>query len=84
MGSHLDYKYLMNGIEGVTSVIGHTPTDSIRRWVEQEAIYPNRIWTNQKKNVYCIDCGNGLRGDRYYIGSRLAALCLETKEEFYV
>lgn len=84
MGEQLDFNYLMNGIQGVSSVIGHTPTDVIRKWVGHDECCPNTVWTNKKANVYCIDCGNGFRKYESAPGSRLAALCLETKETFYV
>lgn len=38
----------------------------------------NSIWCNDRHNVYLLDCGCG------FAGGRLACLCLETKERFYV
>lgn len=38
----------------------------------------NSIWRNEKKNLYLMGCGCGLPN------GRLAGICLETGERFYV
>jgi serine/threonine protein phosphatase 1 len=52
-------------------VTGHTPT----RFIEENP-RPDRIFRN--KNHIAIDCGANIPG------GRLAAICLDTDEEFYV
>lgn len=51
-------------------ITGHTPTQSI-------ADNPRPGFIYRKNNHIAIDCG------AYYLGGRLAAICLETGEEFY-
>lgn len=79
MGTELDFKYLRNGIDGNTSVCGHHPTSTIRKWYgDDNRPKQNEIWHNIKGNVYMIDCGCG------FASGRLACLRLEDKVEYYV
>lgn len=56
--------------DDVYVVTGHTPTQMI-----DENPKPGRIY--RKNNHIAIDCG------AYFLGGRLAAICLDTGEEFY-
>ena len=58
--------FLEKGADGYISMFGHTSTSD------------HRIWKNERRNVYCVDCGCGYRS-----GS-LGAICLETGEEVYI
>lgn len=51
-------------------VTGHTPTQTIEG-------NPNPGFIYRYNNHIAIDCG------AYYPGGRLAAICLDTGEEFY-
>ncbi len=75
--------FLQNGIEGCISIIGHYPTNVIRRGLEESSVYPNSIWSNEKQNVFCIDCGNGYRFN-YHPEARLGCLRLNDHKCFYV
>lgn len=72
--------FFMEGIEGVISMCGHTPTENIL-WGRYNNMYldeyKNSIWRNEKENVYLLDCGCGFKS------GRLACICLETGERFY-
>lgn len=59
---------------GVTAIIGHTPTQFLSGRKEK----PMRIWHDSR--YLCIDCGCGMMSPN----GRLACLCLDTGEEFYV
>lgn len=76
----VDFSFLKQGIEGYVSICGHNPTGLIRLWFGDD-YRPKQmeIWSNNKKNVYMIDCGCGLSGD-----CRLACLRLEDRREIYV
>lgn len=63
-----DYK--IRYFEDVYVVTGHTPTQEIEENPNPGYIY----WTN---NHIAIDCG------AYFLEGRLAAICLDTGEEFY-
>lgn len=79
MGTKLDFRFLRNGIDGYTSVCGHHPTSTIRKWYGDDyRPKQNEIWHNSKENVYMIDCGCG------FPAGRLSCLRLEDKMEFYV
>lgn len=72
--------FFMEGIEGVISMCGHTPTENILRGRYNNMYldeYKNSIWRNEKENVYLLDCGCGFKS------GRLACICLETGERFY-
>lgn len=84
LGRNIDVSYLMNGISGYVSVIGHTGTDMIRKCVGEPMVVANEIWINPKGNLFAIDCGNGFRHYKNAIGMRLGIICLETKEVYYV
>lgn len=56
-------------------IVGHTPTFLLNH--ER----PAKIYHSKGGNVTCIDCGAVFEED---IGGRLACLCLDTMEEFYV
>ena len=75
----VDFQFLRNGIEGYTSVCGHTPTSNIRGWYGDEyRPKEQEIWVNPQKNVYMIDCGCG------FARGRLGCMRLEDKKMFYV
>lgn len=78
--SEIDYQYLKRGVDGYISVIGHVPTNSIRYWVGEALEKKNTIWTNSRKNVFCIDCGCGFRDAQ----SQLGCLRLNDFKCFYV
>lgn len=83
MGEEMTFRYLREGIEGYISVIGHFPTDLVRYVVKDMPEFPNTIWHNESKNVYCIDCGNGYRKNVKRT-VQLACLRLNDMEMFYV
>ena len=79
----VDSHFLKHGIEGCVSVIGHYPTNVIRHGMKEKSVYPNSIWSNEKGNVFAIDCGNGYRSEQLtYV--RLGCLRLNDYECFYV
>ena len=82
-GEEMTFRYLREGIEGYLSVIGHFPTDLVRYVAKDLPQFPNTIWHNQDKNVYCIDCGNGYRKS-IKRNVQLACLRLNDMAEFYV
>lgn len=61
-----EMQYEVSAIDNYITICGHRP------------IGGNRIWKNDKRNLYMIDC------DRGFENGRLGCLCLETREEFYV
>ncbi|MGO5038605.1 metallophosphoesterase [Roseburia faecis] len=71
--------FFLEGIDGVISMCGHTPTEKII-WHRNNMYldeYKKSIWRNEKRNVYLLDCGSGFKG------GRLACMCLETSQRFY-
>lgn len=68
-----DYNAKLWDDENKYLVVGHTPTN----FINPDASF--RIY-HGKGNIIAIDCGNAYR----CVGGRLACLCLDTMEEFYV
>lgn len=79
----MTHRFLLEGVEGYTSVVGDYPTDLIRFVLQDLLEFPNTIWVNRNKNVYCIDCGNAFRWNIPQV-ARLSCLRLNDKKEFYV
>ena len=74
-----EQKYLINGINGYVSLVGHHDSSYQRgnpqgHYLDKE---PASVWINEAGNLYLMDCGCGLPG------GRLACICLETGERFY-
>ena len=71
--------FYTDGIEGYISFCGHADSGFFIRYggrfVDDE---PDSIWTNDKENVYMMDCGCG------YSDGRLSCICLETMKSIYV
>ena len=82
-GEEMTCTFLREGVSGCISVIGHFPTDLIRYVMKELPVFPNVIWHNQYKNVYCIDCGNGYRKNLKR-AVQLGCLRLNDMEEFYI
>lgn len=78
-----DDRFWENGIEGYVSVVGHFTTNVVRKELGEKQVYPNAVWSNEKKNVYAIDCGNGYRSE-YLEFVRLGCLRLNDHQCFYV
>lgn len=78
-GTSLD-DYHLNGVSGYVSMVGHMDSTYMCRKSDGEYLdgMSNSIWRNEKKNLYLMDCGCGLPN------GRLAGICLETGERFYV
>ena len=75
-----DYdRFALDGFPGCISLCGHSHTSDFAafpgRYLDEEN---TSVWRNEKGNVYMMDCGCGLEG------GRLACLCLESGERFYV
>ena len=64
------------GIPGYVSIVGHVPTFVIRGFPKE----PATIWHSADDRLIAVDCGAAFPE----LGGRLACLCLETREEFYV
>lgn len=67
------------GIDGYISICGHTDTSfmyNYNGWYSEDGV-PS-IWRNTKGNLIMMDCGCGFES------GRLACICIETGEEFYV
>ena len=51
--------FFLEGIDGYTSFVGHTPTENLA-WFKNETLYLDdylrSIWRNDKENVYLMDC----------------------------
>ena len=75
----LDNDFYNNGIPGYVSICGHTDTSF---FIHYGGTYSDNnnpsIWRNDLKNVIMVDCGCG------FSSGRLACMCLETGEEYYV
>lgn len=82
-GEELTRRFFLEGVEGYISIIGDYPTDLIRFVLQDFPEFPNTIWTNRYKNVYCIDCGNVYRWNVPQ-AARLSCLRLNDKKEFYI
>ena len=75
-----DKNYWNDGVEGYISFVGH------RSVAYQSENYNGRyldekissIWENEIGNLYMLDCGCGLPG------GKLACMCLENGERFYI
>ncbi len=76
----LDYeRFVRDGFPGYISFCGHEHTSNL-------AEFPGRyldggyrsVWRNEPGNLYMMDCESG------YAGGRLACMCLESGERFYV
>jgi len=84
--------FLMNGVPGYTSIIGHTPTSYIKSFTKNSGCFNENvkgdlcIWNNSKSStngrVIAIDCGNAYRHEGW--GGRLGCLRLNDAKEFYV
>lgn len=61
------------------SVVGHTSTNWLSGMCKK--VSPGKIYCNEHKNTYFIDCGAAYPEMET---AHLAALCLDTLEEFYV
>ena len=72
-------EFYKNGIDGYISFCGHTDCGSFGRYggrfMDDDL---NSIWTNDRGNVYMMDCGCG------YGDGRLSCICLENMERVYV
>lgn len=80
---NFDKTYYEYGIRGVVSIVGHTTTDVIRSWMGERQRKPYEVWCNRFKNLYVIDCGNGIRKPGKF-GPRLACMRLNDRKVFYV
>ena len=78
-----DKEYYQRGIPGYISVIGHITTDFLRSWLNEKQKCPYEIWKNRPRNVYSIDCANGIRKDNVDC-CRLACMRLNDKKCYYV
>lgn len=78
-GTGSDQEYLVEGVDGYVSFIGHR--DSSYQLGNTKGHYLDEqhssIWINEQGNLYMMDCGCGLPG------GLLACMCLETGERFY-
>lgn len=73
-------EYYNCGVDGYVSLVGHYDTQYQCRnpkgsYLDEQS---SSIWRNGPGNVYMMDCGCGLPG------GRLACMCLEMGERFYV
>ncbi len=85
-------EFLINGVVGYTSIIGHTPTSHIREYVRSvgysdESIRGDlKIWDNKRSSkegrVIVLDCGNAYRHEGW--GGRLGCVRLNDGMEYYV
>ncbi len=78
-GDDTSDEYLRNGIDGFISMVGHMDSSYMMscgygRFLDEKS---GSIWTNDKENLYLMDCGCGLAG------GQLACICLETGERYY-
>lgn len=74
-----DDSFYTEGIEGTISVCAHTDTSFLGKYGGHYSVEGQpSIWRNDRKNVIMVDCGCGFEN------GRLAGMCLETGEEFYV
>jgi serine/threonine protein phosphatase 1 len=75
-------EFFMNkAIEGATIIFGHTPTLSIERAFGLKESYPMKIWHDHKHtDKIGIDCGATFSEH----GGRLACICLDDMNEYYV
>lgn len=78
MGTYDLEAFFLEGIDGVISMCGHTPTDNVI-WRDGTYLdeYKNSVWCNEKENVYLLDCGCGFKS------GRLACICLESGQRYY-
>lgn len=80
MGNMLFDTFLSEGVEGYTSMCGHTPTDNVignrgnHTYLDEDK---HSIWKNEKGNVFLLDCRCGFNS------GRLACLCIETGQRYY-
>ncbi len=76
---HGPNSFYTDGIEGYISFCGHSDSGYFARfggkYLDEEL---ESIWTNDKENVYMMDCGCG------YSDGRLSCMCLETMERVYI
>ncbi len=71
--------YSDTGVDGYVSLVGHR--DSSYQCGNPKGSYLDgqySVWRNERGNVFMMDCGCGLPN------GRLACMCLETGERFYV
>lgn len=79
MGEGADDSFYRSGIDGYVSFCAHTNTSFFSRYGGDYLDgVQNSIWVNDAGNLYMMDCGCG------YIEGRLACICLENKQTFYV
>ena len=73
-------EYYDCGVDGYVSLVGHCDSQYQCRNLQGSYLdeQSGSIWRNSPRNVYMMDCGCGLPG------GRLACMCLETGERFYV
>lgn len=76
-----DEFYGFKGIPGVKIFFGHTPTLSIQQSLGEPVTTPMQIWHDKVyQDKVGLDCGAVFSKH----GGRLACVCLETMEEYYV
>lgn len=79
MGDWYTDLFVTEGVPGYISFCGHNNTSEFSTfpgtYCDEEG---TSIWHNDAGNVYMMDCGCG------FTGGRLACMCLETGERFYV
>lgn len=73
-----------HGVYGYISIVGHTPTETLRFRFNQLDSWNHKknfsIWYSPDNQIIDIDCGNGYRNE----GGRLGCLRLNDFKEFYV
>lgn len=78
MGGLDSDRFVRDGFPGYVSFCGHHPTSHFAgfpgRYLDEEN---TSIWSNEKGNVYMMDCGCG------FTNGKLACMCLESGERFY-
>ena len=79
MGGLGGERFVRGGFPDYTSFCGHNHTSNFAAFPGSYLDEENRsVWRNEKGNVYMMDCGCGFEG------GRLACMCLESGERFYV
>ena len=74
-----DDSFFSHGISGYTSICGHTDSSFMCKYGGNFSDpRSSSIWRNDLGNVIMIDCGCGFES------GKLACLCIETGEEYYV
>lgn len=79
MGGLDSERFVRDGFPDYISFCGHNHTSDFAAFPGRYLDEENRsVWRNEAGNVYMMDCGCG------FGGGRLACLCLESGERFYV